>query len=440
MRDAFRITPLPVILVIVSFICPTELSLVVGDLRLSPHRVAFLVFLPFALYRLATRPDTQLRAYDLPFFALAFWQTGVFTYHAGTEGMAFGGSWALESLGGYAIARAYIRDLEALRAAMRLVFLSIMIAAFIATFDTITTSYFTHEVLRAMLGGDPMPPVELRSGIARAASTFDHPIHYGTYCATMFALIWLCEPKRMHRFLRAAGMSIAALLAMSSAPLLSLGLQGMMLSWDRVTRGFNLRTHLTLAILAGLYIGVLFVSNRPPIQLLITGATFDPWTGLYRMMIWEHGLTNVWENPWTGLGLADWERPRWMVSSTIDAYWLVLPMRSGIPALLLLATGIFLIARGVVKRGVRSRELGRRRAAMGWMISLIAFCLLGATVHFWNVPHALLFFFLGLGSSLADPRRVTAPAQAAVRAAHGARAVRHPSFRPIDGPLLPAPA
>ncbi len=185
---------------------------------------------------------------------------------------------------------------------------------------------------------------------------------------------------------------------------------------------------------------MLFVSNRPPIQLLITGATFDPWTGLYRMMIWEHGLTNIWESPWLGLGLADWERPKWMVSSTIDAYWLVLPMRSGIPAFLLLATGIIMIARGVVARGTRAKDFLRRRASMGWMISLIAFCLLGATVHFWNVPHALLYFFLGLGSALADPRRVTAAVPAASRAARAAPPSRHPSFiRPLGGPM-PMPA
>ncbi len=35
MLDAFRKTPLPITLAILSFISPTELSLVVGDLRLS---------------------------------------------------------------------------------------------------------------------------------------------------------------------------------------------------------------------------------------------------------------------------------------------------------------------------------------------------------------------------------------------------------------------
>lgn len=440
MKDAFRKTPWPVILVILSFIFPTELSLVIGDLRLSPHRVAFLVLLPFALTRLVLRPDCRLKLYDLPFVALAIWQTAIFTWHAGNAGLAFGGSWALEGLGGYAIARAYVRDLDTLRASMRFVFFSIIVAAAIAFLDTLTARYFTHDLLRASLGGDPMPPMELRKGLARAAGTFDHPIHYGTYCATMFALIWLSEPARTWRYLRAAGMGIAAFLAMSSAPLLSLGLQGLMLTWDHFTKGFNLRAHLTLAIMVGLYIGVLAVSNRPPVQLLITGATFDPWTGLYRMMIWEHGLTNIWASPWTGLGLADWERPNWMFSSTIDAYWLVLPMRSGIPAFLFLALGIILLARGVIVRGTRMRDALHRRASMGWMISLIAFCLLGATVHFWNVPHALFYFFLGLGGALANPRAAMAASPAAARSAVAARRPVHPSFiRPYGG-AMPLPA
>ncbi len=437
MRDAFRITPLPVILVIASFIFPTELSVIVGDLRLSPHRVAFLIFVPFALYRLVTRPDTRFEVYDLPFFVLALWQTLVFTYHAGADGLAFGGSWALESLGGYLIARAYIRDVATLLGALRLILASIVVAGMIALLDTATSSYFIHEVLRSALGGSPMPAVEFRQGIARAASTFDHPIHYGTYCAAMLALIWMSEPQAPRRNFAAVCIIFTAALSLSSAPILSLGLQIGMLTWDRVTRGFQLRVHLTAAALAGLYVGLLFVSNRPPLQLMITAATFDPWTGFYRMLIWEHGLTNVWESPWLGLGLADWERPKWMVSSTIDAFWLVLTMRSGIPALLLLVAGIVLMARGVAKRGAHARDPQRRKMSRGWMISLIAFCLLGATVHYWNVPHALFYFFIGLGGALADPRAVRVAQGVPVRRP---RTRRHPSFLPAAGGAHPMPA
>ena len=339
MLDAFRKTPLPITLAILSFISPTELSLVVGDLRLSAHRVVFLIFIPFALYRLALRPDCRLKLYDVPFFGLAIWQIFAFTYHGGQAGFIFGGSAALESLGAYAIARAYIRDLETLQAAMRIVFYSIVLAALIALLDTLTGTHFIHELLRKALGGPPLPPVEFRKGIVRAASTFDHPIHYGTYCAAMFALIWMCEPKKTWRYVRAAGIGVAAFLAMSSAPLLSLSVQCAMMAWNRFTVAIPFRVQITLAVLVGLYLGVLLVSNRPPVQILISVATFDPWTGYYRMLIWEYGLENVWGSPWVGIGLADWERPKWMYSSTIDAYWLVLALRTGIPAFLLVASG-----------------------------------------------------------------------------------------------------
>lgn len=429
MLSDLRRTPLPVTLAILSFICPTELSLVVDGLRLSPHRLVFLLFFPFALWRLIQRPDTGLRAYDIPIALLALWQTFVFGYHSGNEGIAFGGSWALESFGGYLIARAYIRDVETLRASLGVVFVSIVLVAMIALLDPLTESYFTHEALRGVLGGEPMPPVEFRQGIARAASTFDHPIHYGTYCATMFALMWSAEARGPTRLFKAGALGFAVLFSLSSAPILSLGLQLMMLAWDRGTRGVALRTQMTIAILVGLYLGAALVSPKSPVELLITGATFDPWTGLYRMMIWVHGLENVWAAPLTGIGLADWARPKWMVSSTIDAYWLVLPMRSGLPALALLAAGIVLIGRGVVIRSIAGRDKATRRLAIGWMISLVAFCLLGATVHFWNVPHALFFYFIGLGGALADPRRAPASAPSLVEGASVRR--RHPSFGPF---------
>ena len=435
MLDAFRRTPLPVILAIFSFISPTEFSLEVSDLRLSLHRVVFLIFIPFAVWRLLARPDSRLKLYDIPFFGLAFWQTFAFTYHDGSAGFVFGGSWALESLGAYTIARAFIRDLETLQAAIRVVFCSIVVAGSLAVLDTLTGSYFTHEALRQFFGSGAVAQVEFRKGIVRAGSTFDHPIHYGTYCAAMFALVWMSEPRRTWRYIRAAVIAVAAMLSMSSAPLLSLGVQGGLMIWNRATASVSLRTPITLAIILGLYVGATLVANRSPLQILISIATFDPWTGFYRMLIWEYGLENLWNSPWIGIGSADWERPKWMASSTIDAYWLVLPLRAGIPAFLLLVTGIGLLGYGVAKRGRNARDGLRQRMSAGWMMSLVAVCLLGATVHFWNVPHALFYFFLGMGGALADPKalkRVIAPAQQPVR--------RHPSFvGPKRGAAFPGP-
>ncbi|MBS0242730.1 MAG: hypothetical protein JSS20_11180, partial [Proteobacteria bacterium] len=145
--------------------------------------------------------------------------------------------------------------------------------------------------------------------------------------------------------------------------------------------------------------------------------------GFYRLMIWENGLANVWANPFVGLGLNDWERPLWMVSSTVDAFWLVIAMRGGLPALLLLVTGIGLMIRGVVRR-LRKADARRQALARGWIISLIALALVGCTVHYWNVPFAYLFFFVGLGGCLADPRKGRVTAREARRVEEPATGLR----------------
>lgn len=118
-------------------------------------------------------------------------------------------------------------------------------------------------------------------------------------------------------------------------------------------------------------------------------------------------MENVWANPWFGIGLGDWERPWWMVSSTVDAFWLVIAMRGGIPTFLLLAIAILLIGRAVVNNQSKLADPVARRLAAGWLISLIALSLIGCTVHYWNVLHSYYFFFIGLAGWLADPRKIS---------------------------------
>jgi O-antigen ligase len=189
-------------------------------------------------------------------------------------------------------------------------------------------------------------------------------------------------------------------------------LQSAMLIWEYQTRGTANRTALTLTVLVGLYIGASFVMTRSPINFIATGMTLDSWTGYYRLQIWEHGLDNVYANPWTGIGLGDWVRPWWMVSSTVDAFWLVIAMREGIPGIASLLIGVILTMRAVVKRGLRNPEVKTKRLARGWIMSLIALSLVGCTVHFWNVLYAFFFFFIGLSGWIADPARRRAPAKA----------------------------
>lgn len=401
-----KAAPLPVLMLIVSFVCPTELSVFIWDLRLPPHRLALLVLVPLALYRLVTRPDIRFRVFDGLFVAFGLWTAWVYGQHAENSGYVYGGSVALESLGGYLVARAWVRDQQTLLATLRAMMAAIVFVALVALPETLLGQIFTHDFLYYVTGYRHPTGLEIRASfLTRAYGTFDHPIHLGTFCAALFALFWIAERKTMKRTQRAAFLGGATLLGLSSAPLLCIALQTAMLAWERFTRGLAQRTPLTLAAIAGLYLGASLVLNRSPIYLIATGMTFDSWTGFYRLQIWEHGLNNVWANPWIGIGLAEWDRPKWMVSSTVDTFWLVTAMRGGIPGFLILVFAIGFLARAAVVRGIENPDRDVRRLATGWMMSLIALCLIACTVHYWNALNAFFFFFLGLGGCFADPKK-----------------------------------
>lgn len=442
MLRALLIAPVPVTLVIASFLCPTELSLFLGGLRLPPHRVVLIALFPIALYQLVFGRHVRIQGFDLAFVAFNIWTVAVFTHHGGMPGgLIYGGSLALEGLGAYLVARAFVRDEAALVASLKVMVMAIGIAALIALPETLLGQNFAHDIMRSLTGYVHPVGVEQRLGLTRAYSTFDHPIHYGTFCAGLLTLVLYVERNKMRRYGRAGIIGGATFLGLSSAPMLCLALQFAMMAWDWMTRGIRSRALITIALVASVWIALSLVSTRGPVGLIATGLTLDSWTGYYRMMIWTYGIENVVANPWTGIGLNDWQRPWWMVADTVDAFWLVVAMREGIPGIALLLLSIGMLVTAAVTKGLRSRDPNSRRLLRGWLISLIALSLIGATVHFWNVLYSYYFFFLGLGGLLGDPLRVKHKASAGTAEAERrpvkSRIRRRPQRRPK--PRTPVP-
>lgn len=428
--------PWPVIALLIAMLAPTELSLDVAGLRLPPHRLVLIVLLPVALWRLLTLPSIRIKLFDVAFIAFHLSTVLVFMLHEGSSaGFVYGSSLAIEGMGAYLVARAYIRDAETMQAALHAMIVCIAIAALFALPETIFGKHFVHDFLRDLTGYVHPIGIETRLGLTRAYGVFDHPIHYGTFCAALLAMVWFGTLDQRRRTLRTTLLVAATFLGLSSAPLLCLLVQISLIMWERVTRGVAMRTTLTVVALVGLYAGAAMVMTRSPINLIATGLTLDSWTGFYRMQIWEHGLASVSQHPLLGIGLGSWARPYWMTSDTVDAFWLFVAMRQGIPSFFCLALGIGLIARGVVTKSIRQPDMLRRRLARGWLISLIALTLVGATVHFWNVLFTFFFFFIGAGGWLADPKRVRKNRPVAAAARTGGTAARARHRRPIPGAI-----
>lgn len=435
--------PLPILVLVVSLLSPTELSVFLGGLRLPLHRIALIVLLPVALVRLLARRDIRICSFDWAMLAFNAATFAAFNYHGiqylgpdliPSNGAVYGGSLVLESLVGYLVARAWIRSLDEFRVALRLLVAATLLAGLIALPETLFGQHYVHDLLQGLTGYVHPRDTEQRLGLTRAYGTFDHPIHLGTFCASVFALAWYGGKPGLARAARGLAILGATFTALSSAPLLVCAVQGALIAWDRLTQGIQHRVGITLGCLGAMYLGASLVMTRSPIAFVATGMTLDSWTGFYRLVIWENGLENVWANPWVGLGLADWERPAWMASASIDAFWLVVAMRTGIPAFLLMALAMLLVVRGVVKRGCRAKDRAVRRFARAWVFSLIALSLAACTVHYWNALYAYFFFFLGLGGFIADPKRAVArasrPKPVAVRTApsHARPAVPRPAM------------
>ena len=395
--------PVPVAIVVMGYLGPQELSLFLGSMRLPVHRVALLLMFCVAAFAFLRGRVIKLHLFDYAFLGFNLWTMLAYIIHLGAgNGIEYGGSLALESFGSYFVARVFIVDEKTFRGALGFVFVAVAIAGAVALPEAVFASHFIHETLHKLTGYYHPIAYETRLGLTRAYSFFDHPIHLGTFCSSLFALIWYSERRRVSRFLKAGIVAGSTFLGLSSAPLLCLGVQGGLSAWDRVTKGIKWRAGITAGIIVCGYTVLSLAATRNPFHILATGLTLDPWTGYYRVMIWTHGIESVLKHPLLGIGLNDWVRPAWMYSSTIDAFWLVIAMTMGLPALVLLVVALVSLVRGVHKARPHILDLQTQPIRLAWTFALIALSLAGFTVHYWNAIYGYFFFICGMAGWMAD--------------------------------------
>ncbi len=400
------LAPLPVTLLIIAICAPPEASLWIGSLRLMMHRVVLLVFILPALLRLFQARDLRFTLFDGLFVAYNAWTVLVFMVHLGPlDGLQFGGSLTLESLGAYVVARAYIRDEAAYEATLGVLLLTIGVVGLLAVPEAFLRSHYIHRWLAPVTGINITIYDEIRRGLMRAASTFEHPILYGAYCSSIAGMVWFSAQRRRQQWRNQSMLAGATILAMSSAPLNAIVIQGLLGVLNQLTRGIPNRIKmLGGAALIG-YILISLLSDRSPIAFIAMNISLDPWTAYHRVLIWTYGMENVWANAVFGLGLGEWVRPGWMHSASVDAFWLLIPMRAGIPAIILLVAATWVLVAHINRRR-KNRPRNIRRAALGWTISFVAVAFTGFTVHYWDALHAYFFLLLGMGGWLADPLKL----------------------------------
>jgi len=285
---------------------------------------------------------------------------------------------------------------------VRILLVSIVLLIPFALIENITNKLPISMFFDSLPGFDTLikEQNDVRMGLFRAQATFPHPISWGVYCATIFALAWFVP------IAQGAGMAarifwsvictVGSFLSLSSGAILSVGMQFALVGYHMVTGWLKMRWLLLFGGFIALYILIDLLSNRSPIEVFISKLAFSAHNGYYRIEIFNYGWLEVEGHPIFGIGQREFNRPWWMHSASVDNFWLLTAMRYGIPGVLLMMAG-FLV--GLFKVGFMdfSKRPDLAACQRGYIIAMAGLFFSLTTVHLWASAFAFIFLLFGSG-------------------------------------------
>ncbi|WP_299359633.1 hypothetical protein [uncultured Paracoccus sp.] len=349
-----------------------------------------------------------VRGADIAVLLFCLWYGVSF---AATEGLSAAvepaGINMIEVAGAYFLARCYIRNHDDFCRMIHSLFMIMLVLLPFAVVESFTGRNIIAEFFGQFLNADAaVTGGGTRWGLRRANSVFDHPIMFGVAAATLLPLAHLVlggNSSALRRWVRDSVIVCLTFLSLSSAPIGLTALLITLIAWDTLLRSFPFRWHVVAVAFASAYFAVDILSNQTPVEFYIHRFTFEGQTGWYRLLIWDYGTASVAANPLFGIGLDEWARPAWMVSSSIDSFWLVQFVRTGVPGGVLMLAIFGLAALASVR--VTPATEGVRMCQTAYLLSLFGLFFTGATVHFWGAGLVLFLFIVGSGMWIAETGR-----------------------------------
>ena len=368
------------------------IHLEMGGQRIGPVRIFLLLtFIPFGV-RLFAGKAGRFTAVDGCLLGFVSLMVLTFLYHHGMERFPYAMVQAVEVYGGYLAGRMLVRSLADYQRFIRYFLVVLLVLLPFAVDELLHSRMLISEFFSGTF--DVVNNNQaFRFGLARVQVVFPHSILYGLFCSLALASVFYLYQHRLARLLPYLALVIAmTVMALSSAPIISVALQLAMILWDKLTRG-------AWKLLAGLFALVWLlldlVTNRGAVVIFVENMTLDPATGWWRIHIWTWGTRTVLNYPLLGIGLNDWVRPFWL-SSSVDNFWLLMAMRHGLPAVILLLLAFGLHCRFVMA----AKDLApvARMARTGYAVTLVGLIFTLVTVHVWDSMAVFTMFFLGIGA------------------------------------------
>ncbi|MEM1344735.1 MAG: hypothetical protein AAGI34_09175 [Pseudomonadota bacterium] len=430
---------LPVALFVLSMLCPLIID--IGALRMSPYRLVLLVMVLPCFFAVFSGRAGRVRPADYAMLFLYIWSVIAIVFHHGLLSQIEAlGIFFVETIGAYMLGRLYIRDAASFLALVRLLFITVMIMLPVAIVEAVTGRNIIISLFEMIGRSYREANMEQRLGFDRAQGAFQHPILFGVYCGGVIALAYFVLGYGKS-FIGAAGRAgtvlLGALCCFSSGPMTAMVAQLGIIGWNVVFKSIPNRWWMLTGFAAFAWVFVDIFSNRTPPEVFIHYFALNSGTAFNRILIWEYGSKSVMSHPLLGLGFNDWPRPGWM-SGSMDMYWLVVPVRYGLPAGLAMGfVFLWIFLKVALRKGLDARLNAYR---LGYLGCMLGYFMVGWTVHFWNETYVVFMMIIGAGVWFLDAdtqQSEAAPEEPARRPVRGLR----PAARLSDGdePTKPAP-
>jgi len=378
--------------------------------KLTVGRVAVLLLLIPAFVKLL-KGYRRLIAADYLMVLTAIWMISVAAYTGGSDSLSSAMAEAIEYAGGYFVARGLFAGPAGAAVFVRALKGIIVIVVLLGVVDTASGRLIVHETLARMANTGPFLIPDFRMHLVRAASTFDHPILFGTFCMISAIILMGSETDPTKWIVWVGIASFGCFLALSSAPLLSLTIGFGTFAYDRTMQQFPWRWRLLWTFVAVLILLAFVVANHP-VGWIISHLTFEPESGYFRLIIWDRATARIAEQPITGFAfnlLGDY-----ILDYTVDSVWLVMALRFGLPmvAMLILVNLSTVVGSRARVRGSRNSDVAH--LTWGFSAAVVMYMLTGFTVHYWHFVWIFWGLCLGVRGSLREFALGEARSRAAV--------------------------
>lgn len=385
--------PILISLFILSLLAPIQMR--AGPVLLLPYRTwLLLLFIPLFI-KLISNQAGRMMIVDWMMLGSALWSAlALSVNHPLSMIIEPAGVNLVEFFGAYLLGRVGIRSAADFRVMVKTLFMVLLILLPFAVVEAVTGSAVPLKYIPSHIEiVDPSP----RFGLRRVQSVFAHPIHFGAFVSSCLGLVWFAlNPASglMKRVFLAILVGSATFLSLSTGALLAFIIQFGLICYELVMKANVKRWTLFAWGFSVLYVVLSMIAEKSLFHTLVHKATFSSQSGYTRILIFEHGMENVWANPIFGLGFNDWERPSFM-SESVDNFWLLFTMRYGLPAFLLFVGALFLIMRRLVKTPMMNAADWSCRA--GYLTSVSGIILAGGTVDYWKGVLSFVVFIIASG-------------------------------------------